>query len=200
MPRSPRSARGLARAAMSLDSHACQRTVTASLADRGAIPTWEELIRPVLVAIGERWAQTSRGVEIEHSFSMVVVGALAAHSARLERPRNGRPAVLASAPEELHDLPLVVLQAALSDVGIRSHVIGARTPDEALHDAILRLGPPVVFLWAQMPGARVPDLPAQRPTSTLVVGGPGWADATDGVEHVADLEHAVGAVRTAMGL
>jgi DNA-binding transcriptional MerR regulator len=200
MPRSPRSARGLARAAMSLDSHACQRTVVASLADRGVIATWEELIRPVLVAIGERWAQTSRGVEIEHSFSMVMVGALAAHSARLERARNGRPAVLASAPEELHDLPLMVLQAALSDIGIRSHVIGARTPDDALRDAVVRLGPPVVFLWAQMPGARVPELPVQRPVSTVVVGGPGWVGPFDGVEQVGDLEHAVGAVRTAMGL
>jgi DNA-binding transcriptional MerR regulator len=200
MPRSPRSARGLARAAMSLDSHACQRTVAASLADRGVIPTWEELIRPVLVAIGDRWAQTSRGVEIEHSFSMVMVGALAAHSARLERPRNGRPAVLASAPEELHDLPLMVLQAALSDVGIRSHVIGARTPDDALRDAVVRLGPPVVFLWAQMPGAHVPELPVQRPASTVLVGGPGWVGPFDGVEQVGDLEHAVGAVRTAMGL
>lgn len=200
MPRSPRSARGLARAAMSLDSHACQRMVTASLADRGVIPTWEELIRPVLGAIGERWAQTSRGVEIEHSFSMVVVGALAAHSARLERPRNGRPALLASAPEELHDLPLMVLQAALSDVGIRSHVIGARTPEVALHDAVVRLGPPVVFLWAQMPGAHVPELPVSRPAAALMVGGPGWSDAPGDVVHVADLEHAVGAVRTAMGL
>jgi DNA-binding transcriptional MerR regulator len=200
MPRSPRSARGLARAAMSLDSHACQRAVTASLADRGAIRTWEELIRPVLVSVGERWAQTSRGVEIEHSFSMVVVGALAAHSARLERPRNGRPAVLASAPEELHDLPLMVLQAALSDVGIRSHVIGARTPDDALRDAVTRLGPPVVFLWAQMPGAHVPELPVSRPATTLLVGGPGWSEAPDDVVRVADLEHAVGAVRTAMGL
>ena len=127
-PRSPRSARGLARAAMSLDSQSCQRTVSASLADRGAIRTWEELIRPVLGAVGERWAQTSRGVEIEHSFSTVVAGALAAHSAGLERPRNGRPVVLASAPDELHDLPLMVLQAALSDVAIRSHVIGAADP------------------------------------------------------------------------
>jgi DNA-binding transcriptional MerR regulator len=200
MPRSPRSARGLARAAMSLDSHACQRTVTASLADRGVIATWDELIRPVLVAVGERWAQTSRGVEIEHSFSTVMVGALAAHSARLERARNGRPAVLASAPEELHDLPLMVLQAALSEIGIRSHVIGARTPEAALRDAVVRLGPPVVFLWAQMPGAQVPVLPVQRPASTVVVGGPGWVGPFDEVEQVGDLAQAVGAVRTAMGL
>ncbi len=200
MPRSPRSARGLARAAMALDSHSCQRTVGASLAERGVIATWEELIRPVLVAIGERWEQTSRGIEVEHSFSMVLAGALAAHSARLERARNGRPVVLASAPDELHDLPLMVLQAALSDVGIRSHVIGARTPDAALRDALDRLGPPVVFLWAQMPGARMPELPARRPATTVLVGGPGWAATPDEVEHVTDLEHAVGAVRTAMGL
>ena len=95
----------------------------------------------------------------------------------------------------------MVLQAALSDVGIRSHVIGARTPDEALRDAVTRLGPPVVFLWAQMPGAHVPELPVQRPATTVLVGGPGLGRTpADGVEHVADLEHAVGAVRTAMGL
>jgi hypothetical protein len=200
MPRSPRSARGLARAAMSLDTHACQRAVSASLIDRGVIPTWEDLVRPVLAALGERWEQTSRGVEIEHSFSTVVAGALAVHSARLARPRNGRPPVLASAAHELHDLPLMVLQAALSEAGIRSHVIGARTPADALRDAVVRVGPPVVFLWAQMPGAEVPDLPVQRPSMTVLLGGPGWSEVPEGVQRVGDLEQAVGAVRTAMGL
>ncbi len=200
LPRSPRSARGLARAAMALDSHACHRTISASLADRGTIATWEELIRPVLGAVGERWEQSNRGVEIEHSFSAVVLGALSAHSARLERPRNGRPVVLAGAADDLHDLPLAVLRAALADVGIRSHMVGARTPDDALRETLERLGPPVVFIWAQMPGARVPDLPVRRPATTLLVGGPGWSAIPDGVAHMGDLEHAVGAVRTAMAL
>ncbi|MCU0262174.1 MAG: cobalamin B12-binding domain-containing protein [Candidatus Nanopelagicales bacterium] len=200
LPRSPRSARGLARAAMALDSHSCHRTISASLAERGTIPTWEDLIRPVLVAVGERWEQSNRGVEIEHSFSAVVLGALSAHSARLERPRNGRPVVLAGAADDLHDLPLAVLRAALADVGIRSHMVGARTPGDALREAVERLGAPVVFLWAQMPGAQVPDLRVRRPATTLLVGGPGWSTTPEGVEHVGDLEHAVGAVRTAMGL
>jgi DNA-binding transcriptional MerR regulator len=200
LPRSPRSARGLARAAMALDSHACHRTISASLADRGTIPTWEDLIRPVLVAVGEKWEQSSRGVEIEHSFSGVVLGALSAHAARLERPRNARPVVLAGAPDDLHDLPLSVLRAALADVGIRAHLVGARTPEDALRETVERLGPPVVFLWAQMPGAQVPDLPGRRPATTLLVGGPGWAAIPDGVAQPEDLEHAVGAVRTVMGL
>lgn len=200
MPRRPRSARGLARAAMALDAHACHRTIEASLADRGALATWEELIRPVLVAVGERWAQTGRGVEIEHSFSVVAAGALAAHAARLARPRNDRPVLLASVPDELHDLPLAALQAALADEGIRSHVIGARTPPEALADAVVRLGPPVVFLWSQMGTTTEPHLPAMRPMPAVVVGGPGWRGAPDGSRHVADLGEAVGAVRVAMGV
>jgi DNA-binding transcriptional MerR regulator/methanogenic corrinoid protein MtbC1 len=200
MPRRTRSARGLARAAMALDSAACQRALSSSLAERGAIDTWEELIRPVMVAVGERWEQTNRGVEIEHSFSTVVSGCLSAHSARLAMPRNRRPALLATVAEDLHDLPLLVLQAALSDVGIASHVLGARTPDEALRDAVVRLGPPVVFLWAQMPGPSRPELPPTRPPARVLRGGPGWGSDAPGDGDVADLEHAVRCVRSAMGL
>ncbi len=200
MPRRTPSTRGLARSAIALDSHSCHRAIEASLADRGALATWEELIRPVLVAVGEKWAQSGRGVEIEHSFSVVAAGALAAHAARLARPRNDRPVLMASVPDELHDLPLVALQAALSDAGIRGHVIGARTPAAALADAVRRLGPPVVFLWSQMGVHDVPALPPMRPAPSLLVGGPGWQDLADGVHHVADLDAAVTAVRSAMGL
>ena len=200
MPRRTRTARGLARAAMALDAHSCHRTIEASLADRGALPTWEELIRPVLAAIGERWEQTGSGIEVEHSFSVVAAGALSAHAARLARPRNDRPVLLASVPDELHDLPLVALQAALADLGIRSQVLGARTPPAALAEAAVRLGPPVIFLWAQMGRADLPHVPTMRPMPQLVVGGPGWGVLPEGVEHVPDLAGAVGAVRTAMGL
>ena len=200
MPRRTRSARGLARAAMALDSAACQRALSSSLAERGAIDTWEELIRPVMVAVGERWEQTNRGVEIEHSFSAVVSGCLSAHSARLARPRNRRPALLATVAEDLHDLPLLVLQAALSDVGIVSHVLGARTPDEALRDAVARLGPPVIFLWAQMPDPSLPELPPTRPPARVLRGGPGWGSDAQGDGEVADLGEAVRGVRSAMGV
>ncbi len=201
VPSQPRVVRGLARSAMALDSAACHRAITGVLASRGVVSTWDELVRPVMAAIGDRWAQTNRGVEIEHSFSVVLAAALAAHAAaRLERPHNGRPALLASAPDELHDLPLMVLQAALAEAGIRCHVLGARTPAEALVDAVVRIGPPVVFLWAQMPVQRAPRLPTLRPTPSVIVGGPGWEVRVPGAKRVDDLGSAVGAVRQAMGL
>jgi DNA-binding transcriptional MerR regulator len=201
MPHGSRSARGLARAAVALDSQSCQRAVDASLADHGALATWQELIRPVLYAMGTRWEQTGRGIEIEHSFSSVVAGALATHAARLAQPRNDRPVLLASVADELHDLPLMALHACLADEGIRSQVLGARTPDEALVDAVRRLGPPVVFLWSQMGSGGLPELPAMRPAPAVVVGGPGWGpDLPHEVTRTQDLADALGAVRAATGL
>lgn len=198
-----RVVRGLARAATVLDAVTCQRTLHSVLAAQGAAATWDGIVRPVLAAIGERWSQTGRGVEVEHSFSMVVAWAFAAHAAQLERSRNDRPVLLASVPEELHDLPLLALQAALADLAIRAHVTGARTPGDALGRAVLRLGPPVVFLWAQMHVDDPPQLPPLRPAPVVLLGGPGWAEAPSapaGRIHCEDLGDAIDAVRSATGL
>ncbi len=193
-------ARGLARAAIALDSVSCRRILATALAEAGALVAWEELVRPVLAAVGDRWEATGVGVEVEHSFSMVVTGVLAAHAASLSRPRNDRPVLLASVPGELHDLPLQALQAALADRGIRCHLIGARTPHDALVDAVVRLGPPVVFLWAQMPTTWHPELPALRPAPLVMLGGPGWPPMRARIPRPGDLEGAVAAVSAAMGL
>lgn len=193
-------ARGLARAAIALDSVSCRRILATALVESGALVAWEELVRPVLAAVGDRWEATGVGVEVEHSFSMVVTGVLAAHAASLSRPRNDRPVLLASVPGELHDLPLQALQAALADRGIRCHLIGARTPHDALVDAVVRLGPPVVFLWAQMPTAWHPELPALRPAPLVMLGGPGWPPMRARIPRPGDLEGAVAAVSAAMGL
>lgn len=200
LPKAARTVKGLARAAMALDSYSCQRAVTAALATSGAIDTWDRLVRPVLAASGDRWERTGRGVEIEHSFSVIVAGAFAAHAARLARPSNDRPILLASVPGELHDLPLLALHAALADGGMRSHVAGAAMPEEALADAVERLGPPVVFLWSQMGIPLLPTLPALRPAPMLVLGGPGWREVPERAVLVKDLAGAVDAIRQLTGI
>jgi len=58
----------------------------------------------------------------------------------------------------------------------------------------------VVFLWAQMPGPSMPELPPTRPPARVLRGGPGWGSDAPGDGDVADLEHAVRCVRSAMGL
>ena len=200
LPRRSQPTRGLARAALALDAPSCARVVHATLAAHGAVATWEELVRPVLAGIGERWERTGHGVEAEHSLSAIAHAALSSHAAELSRPSNDRPVLMASVAGELHDLPLVALGAALADVGIRSHLVGARTPDDALGRALVRLGAPVVVLWSQIGPAWLPQLPPMRPEPTVLVGGPGWAEVPPGVRHLDGLTSAVGAVRAALGL
>ena len=54
------AARGLARAAMGLDSDACTALLRASLARSGVVPTWNELLVPVLVRHRRPLAQHRR--------------------------------------------------------------------------------------------------------------------------------------------
>ena len=119
--------RGLARAAMALDPTSVRAAVERALADHGVIPTWTELLCPVLIAVGDRWAATGEGVEVEHLLAEAAGSALRAVSAAPE-PRNGRPVLLACAPDEQHSLPLAALAAALAEQGIGARLLGGGMP------------------------------------------------------------------------
>ncbi len=181
MPRSSVQARGLARAAMALDSPACTRIVLESLDRRGVEWSWENLLRPVLRGVGDYWESSERGVEIEHLLSESVLAALSTVIVRLRRPVNARPVLMACAPEEMHSLPLFVLAAALTESRIGSHVMGMRVPDRALLDAVERLGPAVVVVWSHIPENSEPALLealiAHRLAPHIVLGGGAWGDA-----------------------
>jgi len=179
LPGADETARGLAGSALALDAVAVSATVRATLAEHGVVATWDELLVPVLTAIGERWEATALGVDVEHLLSECVIGELARVTSRLSRPA-ARPVLLASAPEEMHALPLHALAAALAEQGVGSRLLGARVPADALGSAYRRLGPPALFVWSQS-GATggtdlLTELPRLRPRPALVVGGPGWPD------------------------
>jgi len=196
--------RGLARAAMALDPDAATQIVLASVARRGVVATWEELVCPVLESVGRRWARTGAGVEVEHLLSEAVTAAFARVAAGIREPRNARPVLLAGAPDEEHTLPLRALAAALAERGVATRTLGARLPHEALVAAIRRSGPAVVFVWCQLSatadGALLGELPAVRPAPLVLVGGPGWpAVSPPGVRRVGDLSEAVTVVTHAVG-
>ncbi len=180
MPRSSVQARGLARAAMAMDSQACTRIVLESFDRRGVEWSWENLLRPVLRGVGDYWASSERGIEIEHLLSETVLAALSTVIVRLRRPVNARPVLMACAPEEMHSLPLFVLAAALTESRIGSHVMGMRVPERALIDAVERLGPAVVVVWSHIPENSEPALLeallAHRLAPHIVLGGGGWGD------------------------
>jgi hypothetical protein len=196
--------RGLARAAQSLDTAACQTIITESVQARGVIWTWDQLLVPVLRAVGAQWANSGRGIEVEHALSSATQHALAGVTRPLTTPVNSRAVILTCAPGEVHSLPLWALGAALSERRIGTRILGAGLPYASLQRAVDRLGPVVVFIWSQIPGTPpvtgLEDVPAGRPRREVLVGGPGWSEPLPaGVTMVGDLASAVTRIARVVG-
>jgi DNA-binding transcriptional MerR regulator len=169
------AARGLARAAMRLDAASMAELLATSIDTNGVVRTWDDLIYPVLVGIGERQAAASRLVEVEHLLSRAVSEAFAL----VPRPTGLARVLLACADDEQHTLAVEALAAALAEHGHPSRLLGARVPPAALRDAVRRTGPDAVLVWSQLPGtgdlAQLAVVTGVRPRpAVLAVAGPGW--------------------------
>jgi len=202
MPGACAEARGLARAASRLDAEAVLDLLGNLLVERGAVATWDEVLRPVLVAVGERWERTGEGVEVEHLLSEATTDALRAHRARQLRPVPGRCVLLACAPEDEHVLPLHVAAVALAERRVPVRLLGPRVPPSALASATRRLRASGVLVWKQRadgPPADLTGLPQMRPRLVLVVGGPGWSPdgVPPGARLVGSLSSAVAVLQVA---
>jgi len=205
LPGADAAVRGLGRAAMALDARAVTAAVREQVDRHGVLHTWDHVLRPLLVAVGSRWAATGEGVEVEHLLAECTADVLREIAARPPEPPGRRPVLLACAPDEQHALPLHALAAGLGERGVASRTLGPALPGSALLAAVRRTGPSVLFLWSQLPGTADPavleELPITRPATSLVVGGPGWAGRTlpRRVTVAEDLPHAVSLVDQALG-
>lgn len=186
MPGAGPRARGLGRAALAMDPNAVNHLVEDSIATDGLVATWDEVARPVLAAIGDRWAATGRGVEVEHLLSQCLVGVFGTRTTAAAAPAEPvptptRPVLLAAMPTELHVVPLAVLAALLAERGVGCRSLGAALPADALAAAVRRTAPAAVVLWSQLPSTADPTvvtgLPVTRPRYRTFVAGPGWNGA-----------------------
>ena len=130
LPRTGWQARGLARAATALDAEAVRGLLNESITAVGAQVTWDAVVRPVLAAVGQRWADTGTGIEIEHLLSDCVTGVFSALAASTPTPATTRattrPVLLAGMADDQHRLPIVVLSATLAQRGVACRSIGRR--------------------------------------------------------------------------
>lgn len=195
----------LHRASKSLDKNFVETVLRKDIADNGVIATWTEVIVPLLFLVGDEWAATGTGIEVEHMLSEIIKRLLREGVAEIKEPVNTQPVLLASVGEELHCLALHALAAALAEKRIETFFLGARTPLEAISGMVKRSAPPAVFLWAQLEQNSDPkffkDLPVVRPAPRVIVGGPGWNRETCADVVVAqDLTHACDEIERAVGL
>lgn len=138
-----------------------------------------DLLIPFLRDLGQRWEEGSVSVAQEHFASSLVRGRLLG-LARGWGQGAGPLAVLACAPGELHDLPLIAFGLALRAHGWRITYLGPDTPVGTLTETALALEPRLVVLSATTPRhlSRVRDeLRALTGKIPLAVAGAG-ASAT----------------------
>ena len=191
-------------AAQSLDHNFVEALLRQEISQFGVIDSWHEVMVPVLIIVGDIWAQTGEGIEVEHLLSESITNVLRDFSREIKSPINPRPVLLASVGEELHTLPLHALTAALAELNIECQVMGARTPLAALSSVVTRSAPPAVFLWAQLAKNGDPiffkDIPNVRPAPRVVLGGPGWdRDQCREVPFAEDLALACSEIKQAIG-
>jgi hypothetical protein len=181
LPGAGPKARGIGRAALAMDSVAVRNLLAESIAAEGLVRSWETVVHPVLVALGDRWACTGSGVEVEHLVSDCVTAVYQAGTVAAEPSPGRRPVLLAGMPGELHVLGLTVLSAVLAERGVPCRPLGADLPADALRAAVRRTAPAALVLWSQMPGTADPGLlstlPRTRPGFRTFVGGVGWDGA-----------------------
>ncbi len=191
----------LAAAALDLDGPSCRNLVRDHLTTHPVEQTWEDVLRPVLGAVGDRWAELPHGVAVEHVLSHVTTAEIGAVAAPI--PPRPPEVLLACVPVEEHDLPLVALGAVLARRGIATTLLGAATPSDTLAHAIERTRPAVVMLLALLPELADPGaLTALPPSSAcLVAAGPGWDDVAlpGGVRRVGDLPGSLQLVGEVLG-
>lgn len=168
--------RQLREAALRMDADGVVALLTRAVDEYGVPVVWEALLRPTLVALGDRWADDATCIAAEHLLTESTTRVL--HQV-VRRVHRERPVLLVCAPGEAHVLPLHALAAALAERAVPSRLLGAATPTEATTAAARRLQPWAVVVWAQLPQTADPEVFAALPPANggrlLVAAGPGWA-------------------------
>jgi hypothetical protein len=200
-------ARGVARAASRLDEMAVEDAVVDALRAHGTLRTWQDVVRPVLVAAGDHWQRTGQGIEIEHLLSQAVSTAFVRHVAEVRVTPTDTPVLLAAGPRDEHVLALQAVRAALAERLVSARLLGPRTPISALTAAARRTRARAALVWLSTPDPvaadELPMLASAHRRLTVVVGGPGW----DGVDvgsavrcvDLADAVEVLGGDRAASG-
>jgi hypothetical protein len=205
MPGAGPRARGLGRAALAMDPVTVRELLEESIAADGLVTTWDEVARPVLAAVGQRWATSGRGVEVEHLLSECMITLFGARAAVPRATTPVRPVLLAGMPAELHVVPLAVLAALLTERGVGCRSLGPALPAAALVASVRRVAPAVVVLWSQLAPTADVDvvsaLPVTRPRFRTYVAGPGWDDVVlpPGVGRLGSLTEAADAIGATIG-
>lgn len=133
------------------------------------------VVLPYLRDVGDRWVRGEISVAQEHFACGVLRSRLLARGRGWDAGTGPR-ALLACAPDEVHDLPLICLGLALRERGWRITLLGADTPIETLIGAAQSISPDICVVASVFPEnltSRVTELRRLSRAVALVLAGPG---------------------------
>ena len=139
----------------------------------------DEVVLPYLRDLGDRWEAGAITVAQEHFASNLLRGRFAA-LARGWEGGAGPLALLACAPGEMHDLPLLLFGVALRARGWRIAFLGADTPGESVAGASSELGADLVVVSSTLRSrfrAAEDELAAVARERPVALAGPGASES-----------------------
>ncbi len=111
-----------------------------------------DLLQPLLVQVGALWESGRISVAQEHLASAVVGRVMAGFASfRLPAGRHPPRAVVAAAPDELHEIGAWMLADLLEVHGWQIRYLGANVPEKALLDLLEEFRPTLVAISVTMP-------------------------------------------------
>ena len=194
----------LFKAAEVLDRKTVETEIRSQISLKGTVDTWTNLLVPLLRKMGDEWEKSGEGIAAEHLVTDALKRILG-ERIFVENPRNEVPVLLACIGDEMHSLAITALAASLAEENIQVHLLGPRTPVQALAEVVRRCAPPAIFLWKQLPEnatlESLKTLPTVRPAPRIILGGPGWTPAeSEGAYLAQDLMAACREISSALGL
>lgn len=140
------------------DPDALEAELRRALVLGSTVDVYERVMVPAMHRVGERWRDGALSVAHEH-LTTEVLRNVAQDLHRLSQPEPPAGlAVVACFAEEDHVLPLYGIAYRLARRGLRTVLLGARTPPEAIAVAVDRLRPELVALSVTVaPDGRAAD-------------------------------------------
>jgi DNA-binding transcriptional MerR regulator len=141
------------------------------------------VFEPLLVEVGERWHAGELSVADEHHVTAFIQGRLFALLSAYQHPQNGPLVFTACAPDEWHEIGILLVSMFVAQRGIAVRYFGPNLPLEELAKVVAQHHPVVVALSAQSRATarklrRAAQLLAAGtpPHPTLVFGGQAFND------------------------
>ena len=152
------------------DEREAVRTMAQALAVYSVEETCLQLLQPVLVEIGRRWAEGSLSVTVEHFASALIRAQLDSLFRSAAADAESGPLVLVGcAGGELHEVGALMLALFLRRAGLRVAYVGQSVDGDSLGATVAALRPACVALSATLDA----HVPALAEAARQMAGRPG---------------------------